>query len=76
MNPVDCTMHALTLLFPLQTVGIGIPVVFVSLHYLTTGDKLDLVHALLGLSLTVLLTGIIVDVIKVSVGRSVPLGFC
>ena len=54
---------------PPQTVGIGVPVAFVFLHYLTTGDRLDLVHALLTISLTVLLTGIITDLIKVSVGR-------
>ncbi|CAI8033160.1 Phospholipid phosphatase 5 [Geodia barretti] len=57
---------------PPQTVGIGVPVAFVFLHYLTTGDRLDLVHALLTISLTVLLTGIITDLIKVSVGRPRP----
>ena len=58
----------LSVLLP-QTVGIGVPVLFASLHFLSTGDKLDLVHALLGISLAVLLTGIITGLIKVSVGR-------
>ena len=53
-----------------QLVGVGVPSAFIVLHYCATGDKADLVQALLGLSLAVLLTGVINDIVKVCVGRS------
>lgn len=56
----------------LLMVGIGVPSAFILVHYFATGDRSDLVQALLGLSLAVLLTGIINDTIKVCVGRPRP----
>lgn len=56
----------------LLSVGVGVPVTFFLLLYLSTRDKLDFAHALLGISLSVLLTGIITDLIKISVGRPRP----
>lgn len=59
-----------------QMVGIGVPSAFILVHYFATGDRSDLVQALLGLSLAVLLTGIINDTIKVCVGRLVSSVLC
>lgn len=52
-----------------QVVGIGLPSAFILVHYFATGDRSDLIQALLSLSLAVLLTGIINDTIKVCAGR-------
>lgn len=52
-----------------QIVGIGLPSAFILVHYFATGDRSDLIQALLSLSLAVLLTGIINDTIKVCAGR-------
>jgi hypothetical protein len=48
----------------LLLVGVGVPSAFIVLHYCGTGDKSDLIQALLGLSLAVLLTGVINDTVK------------
>ena len=65
----NCTVEMLQNI-SVQAVGIGVSVAFVVVNYLSSGDKCDLVHALLGLSLAILLTGIINDTIKICVGRS------
>ena len=49
--------------------GIGVPSAFILVHYFATGDRSDLLQALLCLSLTMVLTGVVNDVLKVSVGR-------
>lgn len=51
--------------------GIGVPLAFITINYLASGDKYDFVHAVLGLSLAILLTGVINDTIKICVGRLV-----
>ena len=53
-----------------QFVVVGVPSAFILVHYFATGDRSDLVQALLSLSLTMVLTGVVDNTLKVCVGRS------
>lgn len=56
----------------LLIMAMGIPSAFILTHYLSTNQYVDLRQGLLGLLLTAPLTGIITDLVKLSVGRPRP----
>lgn len=56
----------------LLTMAVGIPSAFIVTHYLSTRQYIDLRQGLLGLFLAASLTGVVTDLIKLSVGRPRP----